>query len=291
MGGQLFEGAERRQYFMLPADQIILVGLDTPHKSKAEHFLFDARVHLPVDPIKVENVRKHGIIKAVIVRKIDGKAYGVDGRQRVKWAREATRLNKAERGKPVLVPCIERKGSDEQLWSASRSANAVSERPDPLVIASEIADLVNMGVPEAEIAVDYAFTVAQVKDHLRLHEDLSPRLRPHVTTGALTITAAKQFFGLPHEEQDQKFEGMLAEGGKITVERARAATRNGSNGHGKPETVGLKLKQIHKLFSIAAEHLGPRDVKILGILCGKNKPREIAGMTEALREIGFDLDD
>jgi ParB-like chromosome segregation protein Spo0J len=296
MGEQAFPGAKRLNGFWLPAEQIVLVGLDTKHKSKAEHFLFDARVHLPVDPAKVENVRKHGVIKPIVIRKIDGKAYAVAGRQRVKWAREASRLNKAEKRPAVLVPCYERKGSESQLWGASRSENAVVERPNPMVLAEEICDLLNSGMDEAEIAVDYGWTVQQVKDHARL-VDLAKPVRDLVAAEGIRVTHAKQFLGLSHEEQEAKLAEIVEGGGKITVERVRAATRSGrngsgsKNGHGKAETASMTLKQIHSLFAIASEHLGPREVKVIGVLCGKNKPREIAGMTEALRELGFDLDD
>lgn len=291
MGEQAFPGAKRLNGFWLPAEQIVLVGIDTKHTSKAEHFLFDARVHLPVDPAKVENVRKHGVIKPVLIRKIDGKAYAVAGRQRIKWAREATRLNKAEKRPAILVPCYERKGSESQLWGASRSENAVVERPNPMVLAEEICDLLNSGMDEAEIAVDYGWNVQQVKDHARLLELAKP-VRDLVASEGIKVTHAKQFLGLSQEDQEAKLTEIIESGGKITVERVRAATRGTTNGNGhNSETVGLKLKQIHSLYAIASEHLGPRETKLLGILCGKNKPREIAGMTEALRELGFKLDD
>mgnify|MGYP001558514862 CR=1 FL=1 len=291
MGAQAFPDAPRINGFHASAEELVIVGLDTPHTSRAEHWLWDERAFSVLDQLDIENVAMLGITTDVTYKRINKVAYVVDGRHRVRWVREANKIRK-QRGEPMLrVPCREATGDEMQIWLKSRAANAVRAKPSPIAIAREIQQLLGTGVDEQIVATTYAKTVAQVRESQDLLT-LSPKAQALVHSEALKATAAKLLVGKTFEEMDAEIDAAIASGEKLTVERVRAATRNGArNGHARSETVGLKLKQIHALFGIAKDHLGPREIKLLGILCGKNKPREIAGMTEALRELGFDLDD
>lgn len=294
MGEKLFPGAKTFEGAELDPFEIVIVGIDTKHDSKFGpngHWLYDSRILLPLDPNKVANVRKHGVIKPIIVRKIDGRAYCLDGRQRVRWAREAQSLNLAEGGHKIMIRVIQRKGTEAQLHAASRSANAVVEAPDPITLAEEIAELLNQGVDPAEVAVDYGITEAEVKESQKLLELLSPKIRGYVASKQIGPTHAKQFYGKSFEEQDAMLEELEAGGGKITVERVRAARNSPRKKNGNGEAlVGLTLKQIHKLYAAAEEHLEARDRKLLGALCGKIDLGQVKGLKAAYRELGFSID-
>lgn len=66
MGGQAYDG-KRMQAFLVGADEVVVVGLDTD--DGAEHPLYDERVKDPVDEATVQSVMALGVLQPITVRK------------------------------------------------------------------------------------------------------------------------------------------------------------------------------------------------------------------------------
>ena len=99
-------------------DEVIIVGLDAPYdkvKSIKEHHLYDERIFAPIKDEAVRNVMVFGVKEPVIVEESeDGNHFlVVDGRQRVRWLREANRRLE-EVGQPGLpLPVLLDKPKDQ----------------------------------------------------------------------------------------------------------------------------------------------------------------------------------
>ena len=309
-----------KTYDLHPFEDLCVVGLDTKHKSRTDHFYWDPRVLLAVDPLKIENADQCGIVQTVLYKRVDvssderfgkwcakGKvALVTEGRQRVRWARGATLLRQ-ERGDEhdvVFVNSREMTGTELQNWIRSRAANVVREASDPISLAYEMLELRGMGLADETIASTYALKIPDIQDQMRLL-DLSPKSQDLIRTKRLSETGAKLLREMTHVEQDAELDKMLEAGTKLTVENVRAVQRTSkvrAAGKGKARPAGddedlvgvkLTLKQIHKLAVVVGKgeiETEPFLGKILNVLCGKTAGKGIKGMTKVLREIGVEVE-
>lgn len=105
-------------FWMDCADDRLVVVTDKNHR------LYDARVELPINPAMVASISTLGILEPVIVRNVGGRYEVVDGRQRVRSAREA---QKEIKDRCVRVPLIVRSSCNDAA-AASMSAIANNQR-------------------------------------------------------------------------------------------------------------------------------------------------------------------
>jgi ParB family chromosome partitioning protein len=216
VGNVAFSG-KRGDIFYLKPDELHLV------TDKASP-LYDPRVDLPVDEKLVLNIMVHGVISPLVVTKQEGAAVVVDGRQRAKAAAEASRRLVAEGKEPILVACVQRKDTMEDLFGVSVSANEQRQDDSPLLKAQKAAKLQHMGKTAAEVAVLFGVTPQAVYQWGKLLECAAP-VRKAVEQGRLAASAAVQLAGLPSAEQENKLEELLASSGgkRPTARKARAA--------------------------------------------------------------------
>ncbi len=71
-------------------ENIIIVGLDTVERDKTSP-LYDERVNIELPEALVASIREHGVQQNVVALEKNGKLVCVDGRQRVRAARELNR--------------------------------------------------------------------------------------------------------------------------------------------------------------------------------------------------------
>jgi len=181
--------------FRVDPNLLLIVGIDTEHRSTDEHWAFDPRITLPIDENKLANIQAFGVQKPVRVEKVDledgtPQYIVVDGRQRVRMAREANkRLKKA--GEPTLeVPCIIEKGSDEDtLVSLNTSLNEVSVQDDLLAKAEKAARLKVRGKTINQIAEIFGKTPNTIRNYLHIHS-LPEDMKVAVKKGKVTVAAA-----------------------------------------------------------------------------------------------------
>jgi len=216
MGKAAFTG-KRGDIFYLKPDELRI-------ETQKEAALYDPRADLPVDENLVKNIMVYGVIVPIVVAKLDGSPVVVDGRQRAKAAAEASRRLVAEGKEPILVPCVLRKDTTEDLFGVSVSANEQRQDDSPLLKAQKSAKLQNMGKSVDEVAVLFGVTPQAVYQWDKLLKCAAP-VRKAVEAGQLTASAAVQLAGLPAAEQTEKLAELLASsnGKRPTARKARAA--------------------------------------------------------------------
>lgn len=200
MGGQFFEGAKRNNGFNVDPgpDNLVVIGIDTQHTSRAEHRFFDKRVLLPLSPLDVANVDELGVTLDVLYRKMKVEGFKglvavvVEGRQRVRWARAVNEKRLAQGRPPITIPVREMNGTELQVWRRSRAANVVRVVSSPLALAEEMEEMLGEGDTIEDIATTYAYEVDVVKTHLELIKQ-GPSLRKFVGERRMSIGACEHF--------------------------------------------------------------------------------------------------
>lgn len=218
MAKTLFDGAERGTIFMMrPADLVVV----TDKRS----VLYDPRVELPLDEALVQSIKLRGVILPVSIRRGEnGKAEVVDGRQRVRAAQEVAKRYKID----LRVPCVNRKGEENDLLGASIAANELRQNDTPLTKARKAARLINLGISEEQVAVDFGVTVGAVKKWLALL-DAPADVREAIDTGKLSAHAAAAVAKQPAAERKAVLETAVAtsvrKGGKTAARKGAAVKR------------------------------------------------------------------
>lgn len=181
--------------FRVPGDRLIIVGIDTDHRSVDEHWAFDPRISLPLDENKTRNIMVYGVQKPVKVEKVEGpngpEYIVVDGRQRVRMWREAQRRLEKE-GSPLLpgIPCVIDEGNTEDtLVSLNVSLNAVAVQDNLLARAENALRLKVRGASVESIAVDFGTTPNTIRNYLKIAK-LPGDLKAAVQAGKVTVSAA-----------------------------------------------------------------------------------------------------
>lgn len=151
--------ASRLNAFSFDPDELVLI-------TDKKHPLYDARVELPLKPEFVESIRTHGIGQAVLIRKDPdtGKAFVVDGRQRVKAARE---INKDRtNGDRIMVPCTVRRGDEADAYTMTTVLNVHRQDDEKRELMAKAQRLAQLGRSEGDIAVALGVSVATAKRYL-----------------------------------------------------------------------------------------------------------------------------
>ena len=174
------------------------------------HPLYDERIHLPISEAMVLNIMDQGVLEPIIVWKDPetGLSCVVDGRQRVRHTLEANkRLSKLGK-EPLLVPGVPKRGSAIRMAQAMVSANEIRQADTPLGRAKKMADALERGHDEDDLALMFGVSVQTVRDA--------------VESGTVTVTQARQLASLKPEEQREKVKQIeTATAGTTGHEKAR----------------------------------------------------------------------
>lgn len=187
------------------------------------HPLYDERIHLPISEAMVLNIMDQGVLEPIIVWKDPetGLSCVVDGRQRVRHALEANaRLQ--EQGRELLkVPAVTKRGSAVRMMQAMISANEIRQSDTPLGRAKKMADALERGHDESDLALMFGMTVQTVRATLSLL-DTTQDVKNAVESGTINVTQARQLAALPPEEQREKVRELeTAAAGVTGHEKAR----------------------------------------------------------------------
>ena len=171
--------------FWTAPEDVIVVGIDTPHKA-GEHALLrtkteEDRLHAPLNEAMVLSMMHMGVRKTIFVRR-DGPHYEVvDGRRRVLHAREANRRRIKQGEEPIQLRFEIKQGSDDQLFAMSRVDNRHHMDESPLATA-EAAALMSEKMSEDQVAAILGIGVPMLRLYLSLN-DLVPEVRSAITDG------------------------------------------------------------------------------------------------------------
>lgn len=229
--------ASRTNAWNIEPERLVLIEDQT-------HPLYDPRVHLPVDESLVLNIGLHGVIEPVIICKDGPDLVVVDGRQRVKAAREANVRLRAEGKLPMLVTCMVRKGDDASLFGVMVSTNELRTEDSPLWRAEKLQRYLAMGRTEAEAAIVFGVSRQTIRNWIELlNLDVSVKLA--VDAGVIGATAAVQVFsGLKREDQREKLKA-LQDGENGTLTTPLELKISGAQSSGKRPAISATKARAH----------------------------------------------
>lgn len=284
MAKQALDG-KRLNAFGMDPDKLTIVGIDTD--DGADHPLWDERNQLPIREEMVLNIMALGVKQSVTVRKDGERALVVDGRQRVRHAREANKRLAAQGEPTVLVPARVERGSDDLMDQVAVSLNEQRQQ-DPLMAKARRAKrmLDRNGEDVAAVAVAFGVSQQTIRNWQRLL-DTSPKVQKAVEAGQLSPTAATKLSGLSREAQEAELDA-LTEGGQkraTTTKAARAASTR-KNGHSKPAAPPKKVLKKLVERAKAGEEIGVDEGIVTGIriAIGDLVPTEGGSIDKILRE-------
>lgn len=218
MAGTQAFSCERGTFFRFDPDKLEF--------ADGDHTLADrGRTELPLEENLVLSIMADGVLEPVIVRKEGDRAIVIDGRQRVKCAREANRRLRAAGKEPVTVPAIQRKGDEIDAYGVMISANEIRIDDGPLARAQKCAKYLAMGRSEQQAAITFGVTTQCIKQWMRLLE-CAPPVRRAVEQHKLSASAASQLAKLEPEKQAKELEGLLrgGNGKRPTAKQVARAT-------------------------------------------------------------------
>lgn len=245
--------------FLFDPDELTIIGLDTDDDET--HALYDPRVKLPVDEDDVKNVDHFGIINPVTITKRDGVAIVVAGRDRVRRARAAKKLQEARGEKNTIrVPCLVRSGDDAYLMEVMISENEGRRDDDVAAKIRKINRMSDRGIPMGQIAAAFCVTPKTIGDWIALGEAHRDVQRA-AAAGAVSTTAAIQLARIPADEQVAALAEVVSEG-KSTTDAARRVVSKRRRGGDDGDGVGVTgRKAQRKMLEIAvggdAEEVDP----------------------------------
>lgn len=275
-GVQAFN-APTSKYFKLDPDDVAII--DDPG-----HLLYDERIKQPLSEELVASIDTWGVVTPILVRKDGDEAQVVDGRQRVRAAREVNKRRRAARRKEmVYVPALLDRTEDENAPLKVEIANSGRLEDSPLTKARKAQRLLDMGHDESVVARSMGITVAYLKQ-LQALLSLDPKVKRAVDAGSIAASSAAKLSKLTRDDQVAQLDELLAGGGKVTAAKARAAvaTKTGNgNGHVAPGKRELK--------ALAAELLSHPELKQfrLGIeyALGMCAVGQVDGLVEVLAKL------
>lgn len=187
------------------------------------HPLYDERIYLPLSESMVLNIMDQGVIEPIVIwkDKETGTVYVVDGRQRVKHAREANR-RLTDQGKPCLmVPAVVRIGSVHRAKEAAISANEIHIPDTPLGRAKKMASMLALSYDESDLALYFGCSAQTVTATLALL-DCTQAVQDAVEAGQINTGHARQLAQLPPDDQREKVKELVqATSGVSGHERVR----------------------------------------------------------------------
>lgn len=238
--------APRGTFFQLdPAEIIIIVD--------PKHPLYDVRVEKPLTEEFIKNLYAWGVKKPIDVRK-NGKLDNghdrvevVDGRRRVRGAREANRRRVADGLEPFLVPVIIQKGTDSDMDALMVLGNSNREDDDFVTCAEKANRLIGLHGIE-KTALLFGKSVQTVEGWLKLL-DLDESVKAKVRSGEIAATAVYALADIPREEQKAVLV-KLAEDGKTNGSGVKGAVEQRTKPARYAVKERLKASKL-KLFDIA----------------------------------------
>lgn len=229
--GDIFASASRVSGHRFDPEDLVLV-------EDILHPLYDPRVSLPVSEGLVGSMMLVGWIGSVVVTKEPGsdEPLVVDGRQRVKAAREAAKRMKAAGLPPLKVTAVYREWGAAKTGPGSMAAigvaaNEHAQAPGILERAEKAQRLQDaFGYSDEDVCKVFGIS-ASTRRNWKALLAAPAKLRDAVAAGKVSVAAAYRLASLPEAELD----AAIASERPVTVREATARV------NGKPARPGAKL--------------------------------------------------
>lgn len=289
--------------YSFDANELTLVGglacpegggpVDTDDTSGA---LYDARLLKPLNEMDVQDVMDLGVHTPIVVRKDGERIVVIAGRNRVRWAREASK----RLGTPVKVPCVFRTGKDKDVAGILVSENEHRDEDSFENRANKAKRLLDLGATEEEVCTRMRITMTGLKNYLAFF-DLDDKVQDDVRAGAVSASAAIQLSSLPRGEQVQEMIALKEEAkasgeAQVRVDavaqraRVKKAEKKGKPveeaGSVRPKIRTLRRVMQHEAIYEVAGGGKMAEGFLLGLryALGDVAPERVKGLTAILRE-------
>jgi len=198
--------SSRTDMWWAAPEGIRIAGIDTP-VDEADS-LYDERNKLPLTDRFVASVDQLGIADVINIVVRNNEPFALNGRQRLRAAREANRLRVARGATPMRVRVLMSPETDpETQFLMARTLNAFRQYDGPLQIARNFKRAeAHFGTTAEKYAASEDMSVATLRGYITLLDKASPLLLQAVDTGAIDPTKAMQIARLPESEQGAALE-------------------------------------------------------------------------------------
>jgi ParB family chromosome partitioning protein len=194
---------KRDAYMFDPEDLVLVMDEKSP--------LYDDRVDLPIDEALVLNIMfapdgvPQGVLEPIngLRNSETGKVEVIDGRQRVKAAREANKRLKKMGMEPVWVPAMLKRANAHSAMGMLISSNEHRQNDTPLGKAKKAQRYIDLGRSEEEIATLFGISKASVKNLLSLL-DAPITVQKAVESGKITVSDGYKLAKLDPAEAREK---------------------------------------------------------------------------------------
>lgn len=287
MGAAAIMPAKRGNLHHYDPNEPVIIGLDT--KDGPDHELYDERINLPLVEATVLNIMAIGVKEPIVLRKgPEGRLEVVDGRGRIRHAREANKRLKKLGEELVYVGAVFEAGDETHLQGVMISLNE-HRADDNVVIKAEkcIRLLGRNGNDYKAAAAVFGVTTAAIKNWVKM-ASLSSKVKKAVAQGDISASAAAELHGLEREEQVAQLDKLLAGAGtKTNGKKKKASTASAKKAAGKstgvPKRVLVKLVEDEDLSS----KFEPEVAFGIKLALGLHLPGETSKLGKLLVQAGF----
>lgn len=203
----------RSEMYFLAPDDLTIIGLDTD--DGPEHPMYDERINNPLDTQTMDDIRAHGILQNVRVCR-DGDGYVVvDGRQRVRLAREINKVDKRDDETMIRVPVVITRADEIGLMRQAFAVNEHRTADDPVTRALKMQRMLDRGASMKAVATTFRFrNVTEAKAALTVL-DLSAAGSEALKAGRISFAAALELAKAPRKDQEAALNVLLGDGADV----------------------------------------------------------------------------
>jgi ParB family chromosome partitioning protein len=242
----VYGAAGKTNLLMFDPDKLTLV-------TDEKHPLFDPRVHDPVDENMIRSIMFKGVVEPIVVWKDpeSGETCVVDGRGRVKNAREANKRLRERGEEPKLIQATIGKGDANNVMAIMVLANEGRREPTALGRAKMAKRLVEAGYTEEQAAVFLHVSRPTVHNLLSLLSCTSV-VREAVEAGKIAPTVAYGLAKLEPKDQRAKLDILLKAADGETNKRKRGKKMRDAEAGTEGGVPGSKMRsrrEIEAMFN------------------------------------------
>lgn len=281
---QLLEGTRSNLFHIDPNDAVV-IGIDTEHRSQAEHPRYDERVHTvhaTLDENEILVAMSIGILTPVLAEVVDGKAVLIDGRGRTLLLREANRRLK-KRGMPLkMLPVKAHKASATSAPMDDLVQIVTNEhrKEDTHEIRARKAQyLRERGTNIKDIAQVFKVSEATIDAWLKFN-DLAPEIKAAVESGDLAPTSVTGLATLPEAEQRAILEVLPTKATKKEVDAIKRAKKKGAEA-----VVAPSRRVLGGIVKTGDEYLSEDFILGIRFALGDISPRAIPKLSGVINRL------
>ncbi|MAH47938.1 hypothetical protein CMI37_19105 [Candidatus Pacearchaeota archaeon] len=262
-----------REVKYLDPKALLIVGLDVEDENSP---LADERAEWEVDEAMVRNIMVYGLQQPIIIRYEAGKAFVVDGRQRVKAARVAAQRQAKAGEYATKVPCIEVSADDARVGGIMVSANEIRKDDGVLGKARKASRLLDTVGDKEEVALAFGRSTKTIDNWMKLLS-ADPKIHEAIEAGSISAAVGIELAGKSRQKQIETLDQILSappatksDGTKDNRTTPKPEKKKES---GK-EHPGVKKSWLRKAIKTAAfEELAQEDQEALNWILTGSAPK------------------